>query len=195
MIGIVLSGGKSTRMGTDKGLMVEDGLNWAQLAFSKLQGLIDEVYVSVSSAQADKYGGSFGNKLIVDDPSLPIGGPVLGLLSAHIAHPKKDILVLACDMPRMESAPIEYLLQQYKETSGMETYLFANDNGLQPLMAIYTSTLLERILQNLQAGTLTTFSVKYLVDISKSYQAIVPETWQRYFVNYNSHEDMHPPRV
>lgn len=194
MIGIVLSGGKSTRMGTDKGLMVEDGLNWAQLAFSKLRSLVDEVYVSVSSAQAAKYAGSFGDKLIIDDQSLSMGGPVLGLLSAHIAHPKEDIIVLACDMPRMEKDPIEYLLRQYKGMPEMETYLFVNDKGFQPLMAIYASALLEKILQDLNAGTLTTFSVKHLVDISKSYQATVPETWKKYFVNYNSHEDMHPPR-
>jgi molybdopterin-guanine dinucleotide biosynthesis protein A len=191
MIGIVLSGGKSTRMGTDKGLMVEDGLNWAQLAFSKLQPLVDDVYISVSPLQLAKYAASFGDKLIADDPSLSIGGPVLGLLSAHLAHPNQDIMVLACDMPRMESAPLEFLLQQYKQVPYMETYLFVNDNGLQPLMAIYASSLLEKILQELKAGTLTNFSVKHLVDISKTYQAVVPAAWEKYFVNYNTHEDLY----
>jgi len=192
MIGIVLSGGKSTRMGTDKGLMVEDGLNWAQLAFSKLESVADKVYVSVSEAQAGKYAASFGENLIVDNASLSIGGPVLGLLSAHVLYPKEDVLVLACDMPRMEIAPLEHLLQQHKETPGKEAYLFVNDDGVQPLVAIYTSTLLERILQELNAGTLTNFSVKHIVDISKSCKVTVPTAWQKHFVNYNSHEDMHP---
>ena len=51
MIGVVLCGGQSTRMGSDKGLMKYKSFSFAELAISKLAEFIEQVVLSVNAAQ------------------------------------------------------------------------------------------------------------------------------------------------
>jgi molybdenum cofactor guanylyltransferase len=51
MLGIVLCGGQSSRMGTDKGLMVNEARTWAQTAVDKLTTLLIPVKISVNEKQ------------------------------------------------------------------------------------------------------------------------------------------------
>lgn len=191
MIGLVLSGGKSTRMGTDKGLLEHDGLSWTKLAFDKLRTHVATVYISVSRQQKEKYAQHFEASLLLeDDPSIRIGGPLLGLLSAHKMYNEEDILVLACDMVKMEHDQIVNLVKQYKDMPDMESYLYFNDDGVQPLMAIYTSSLLEKMYQQAVSGELEKFSMKHMVDVSRCFKIAVPPVWSSYFINLNTHEDL-----
>jgi len=51
----VLCGGKSSRMGSDKGLMITQETYWAKEAAAKLKFLHTEIYFSVTSIQVEKY--------------------------------------------------------------------------------------------------------------------------------------------
>src|SRR5687767_3060241 len=105
MIGLVLCGGQSTRMGTDKGLMISPKkITWAQQCFSLLAKLDLHVVLSVNETQHNHYKRIFQwNELILDNPNLDVHGPLLGLLSVHAKYPTEDIFVLACDMVEMNS--------------------------------------------------------------------------------------------
>lgn len=51
MTGVVLCGGQSARMKTDKGLITLNRFTWAQSAFNKLTEFKMPVFVSINSGQ------------------------------------------------------------------------------------------------------------------------------------------------
>ncbi|HTH54757.1 MAG TPA: NTP transferase domain-containing protein, partial [Cyclobacteriaceae bacterium] len=108
MIGVVLSGGQSSRMGQDKGLIKVDGKPWAKIAFEKLMSLGVPALISVNESQFQKYLSHFNEKeLIVDRSNAKIGGPLAGVMSVHLSHPNEDVIVLACDMINVEAVVLK----------------------------------------------------------------------------------------
>src|SRR5688572_17949633 len=104
MLGIILSGGQSSRMGQDKGLLKLEAKTWAQTAIDKLSILNFPVKISVNRSQFSQYAEVFSPAdLIEDNETLSLKGPLLGVLSAHVHYPDEDLFILACDMPLMES--------------------------------------------------------------------------------------------
>ncbi|MBL7744850.1 MAG: NTP transferase domain-containing protein, partial [Chitinophagaceae bacterium] len=76
MLGVILCGGKSSRMGSDKGLLKLEAKTWAQTAVDKLTALEMPIVLSVNENQLRDYTAVFNsNELICDDPSLSIHGP------------------------------------------------------------------------------------------------------------------------
>jgi len=161
MTGLVFCGGKSLRMGTDKGLITIAKQNWAQHAFEKLSGLGFSVKVSINPMQKETYINYFQESdLIVDDFPMNIGGPLLGLLSAHLKNPLEDQFVLACDMPLMNIITLKKLIKAYRQFTGFEAYVFDNDDRFEPLCAIYTASALKRILELVVTGEIRRYSMK-----------------------------------
>ena len=100
--GVVLCGGSSTRMGSDKGMMQHGSQTWAQIAFNKLRSLNIPVVVSINPVQHTAYQAVFSEELLVkDNDELNIGGPLKGILSAHQQYPQADLIVLAVDIVKM----------------------------------------------------------------------------------------------
>src|SRR5678810_262172 len=98
MIGVALCGEQSTRMGTDKGPLMQNDFTWVDIAVSKLSSLQIPVVVSVNKNQADIYAKRISvSQLIVDHGNISVKGPLLGILSAHQQFPNEDLMVLACD--------------------------------------------------------------------------------------------------
>src|SRR6478609_4900993 len=103
MIAVVLCGGQSMRMGTDKGLIKQDSITWSELACNKLASLQLPVVLSVNKQQYRAYAAIHQSTLLIqDDDALDIGGPLKGILSVHLQAAEKDLMVLACDMPDMQ---------------------------------------------------------------------------------------------
>ena len=105
MLGIILCGGQSLRMGSDKGLLKLEAKTWAQTAIDKMVELKLPVKISVNKAQLPGYESIFSeNDLVADEPSITFTGPLMGLLSSHIQYPAEDLFAFACDMPLMDPA-------------------------------------------------------------------------------------------
>lgn len=191
MVGVVLCGGESRRMGTDKGLLITNGQHWAGIALQKLSALDIPVVMSVNPLQVTGYQQSFRQaKCIVDVNGMDVHGPLLGLLSVHRQYPDEDLLVLACDMVAMQPGLLQQLLGVYALNNHKECYVFLNKNEPEPLCGIYTARLLQRAVQLLQAGQLQRHSMKYIIDISYSFLIPVEEKWAGCFQNFNQQEDL-----
>jgi len=190
MIGVVLSGGKSIRMGKDKGLLENGQQTWTQQAFTKLLSLQIPVVISVNAEQFTTYQSVFSNSsLITDNPELSIGGPLKGLLSAHLIYPEEDMLILACDMLNMEVDLLDFLFQQYKSKPA-EAAVFINEKQPEPLCGIYSSAALRKIYALLMKQELHKHSMKYALDHLDVCYLPVTENWKAYFNNYNSQSDL-----
>ena len=192
MIGLVLCGGQSTRMGTDKGLMISSKkITWAQQCFSLLAKLEIPVVISVNQAQHNHYKRIFPlHELILDNSDLDIHGPLLGLLSVHLRHLRQDIFVLACDMVEMNSVALNYLYNYFLQNNKKESCVFTHDHIAEPLCAIYKAKDLEKIYQLHQKGLLQKHSLKYCIEqIKPEFVPIHPE-WKKYFTNFNTKESL-----
>jgi molybdopterin-guanine dinucleotide biosynthesis protein A len=92
---VVLAGGASRRMGSDKALLTVDGETLAARAARRLLAVCPHVVVADG-----------GRGLLPDLPSVPDGpgaGPAAGILGAARACPGQPLLVLACDLPAVPS--------------------------------------------------------------------------------------------
>ncbi len=184
MLGVVLCGGESKRMGSDKGLLSAGAELWAERAALKLSKLGIPVVLSVNAQQLEPYGRVFSaHQLIVD--AVEISGPLRGLLSVHKAHPQHDLQVLACDMVDMDITTLATLKQTYAtETAFFDYYVYQKDQFIEPLCAIYPARTLQSLLTMLILGTLPSYSLQQL--ITGSNRLSIPVKNREKFANYNS---------
>lgn len=186
MLGIVLCGGQSQRMGADKGMMMHGEKCWAQIAADKLSQLNILVKISVSEQQLSAYSKVFSEiDFIVDGDSLSIKGPLLGLLSCHVAYPKEDLFVLACDLLLMETSMLATLIDNYrKENSG--SYIFTNNGEAEPLCGIYTSKAISHILDIHKKEKLHKHSMKFLLEQLNVCKIALTGEQKKFFQNFNT---------
>ena len=191
MTGLVLCGGQSSRMGSDKGLLSSSGLTWAEAACSKLSSVVFPVAISVNPQQHSTYAECFpSHQLIVDNDQLTIGGPLRGLLSAHILIPQEDIFLFACDLLFMEPIVFKELLAHQQQSPGYEAFVFSQQQEAEPLCGIYTATGLAKILSHYHAGTLGKQSMKHVLETLDTLCLELPRDWQPYFKNINTRNDL-----
>lgn len=134
--GLVLVGGKSRRMGRDKALISYDGV-YTQLERSAqlLQQRCSRVFISQREDQL--FPTPTGTQVIFDQVA-DIKGPLRGILSAMHQHPEVHWLVVACDLPNLQLATLEKLINSFQSTEPQITaYRSTHDDLPEPLCAIY----------------------------------------------------------
>ncbi|WP_119079099.1 molybdenum cofactor guanylyltransferase [Chitinophaga alhagiae] len=129
--GLVLCGGRSTRMQQDKSTITYHGMPQWQYLAELLQHFLPEVYLSCRAGQS--YPG--WNRVITD--SVEGAGPSAGLLSARAVAPATSWLVLACDLPLIGPRSIEHLLRHRQPEKAATAFISPFNNMPEPLIAIW----------------------------------------------------------
>lgn len=108
LAGAVLIGGKSSRMGCPKHLLQhESGETWLQRALATLTPFVDKTFVSGTG----ELPAALGTVARVED--LPgLQGPLAGIGALFRHRPFSSWLVMACDLPDLEPAALDWLLNQ-----------------------------------------------------------------------------------
>ncbi len=191
MLGLILCGGQSTRMGTDKGLIKLHANTWAQTAVDKISSLNLDVLLSVNALQYNDYLSVFKeSQLITDNDNLKLKGPLAGVLSVHTRNPTEDLFVLACDMPLMETTLLKDLLSVYREHPTADAYVYTNEDEPEPLCAIYTAKGLSYIIHLLNAKELTRHSMKFMLEHIHTFPIPLTNEQKKYFRNFNAHAEL-----
>jgi molybdopterin-guanine dinucleotide biosynthesis protein A len=191
MTGIILCGGQSSRMGSDKGLLKLETGTWAMAAYNKLSDLHIPVKVSVNASQYPNYSTVFpATDLIVDDTSLELKGPLLGTLSAHGRYPSEDLFLLACDMPLMQSFLLKELLEASRLHPQRDAFVFTNDDEPEPLCAIYRSSVLAGVLSLHRSRQLIKHSMKFMLDHIDVFRIPLSSSHKELFRNFNAHAEL-----
>jgi molybdopterin-guanine dinucleotide biosynthesis protein A len=191
MIGAVLCGGNSTRMGIDKGLLQVDDLFWAQISINNLTNNGITTILSVNENQFDTYSLHFANlPILIDKKTSDLKGPVLALLGIHEHYLTEDIFILACDMPLMKGELIKLLITKYASDTTFEAYFFTNNEEAEPLCAIYTAGGLAKILARYKRQQLARFSMKYILSLLNTCVIPLNEEQKLAFTNFNSPNDL-----
>lgn len=143
LLGVVLCGGESRRMGRDKGLLRSaEGRPWALLMGDKLTDCGVPVVYSINQRQLAVYSAIFSpEQLIIDAAEWP--GPLNGLFTVHQSFPNRDLLLLACDMPDLDAATLSGLIAIYRAEEA-DCYAYETEGFLQPFCGIYTASVLAR---------------------------------------------------
>jgi molybdopterin-guanine dinucleotide biosynthesis protein A len=130
--GLVLAGGKSTRMGRDKSVITWHGKEQQYYLADLLEPFCTAVFISRREEQIET---NTSYKILVDSY---IGiGPYGAILSAFKFQPNIAWLVVACDLPLIDKNILSYLLEN-RDTSKMATTFKSPFDGLpEPLITIW----------------------------------------------------------
>ncbi len=179
LLGVVLCGGKSVRMGTDKGLLLKESKPWATIVAQKFDALNMPYVVSVNDAQLANYARNFKSEiLIVDTQTIP--GPLRGLLTVHQQYPQKNLVVLACDMIDMKPQTIQSLINNFTTQQNFDFYAYHNGDFWEPFCGIYSA----KGLNSLILGNQTDFSLQHILSSGLTQKNIILDIAS--FKNYNS---------
>jgi len=187
---IILSGGRSKRMGKNKALLPLPGnpsLTFVEYLSSILTSFCPEVLI-VARDEADAANYGLPGIHVVTD-KVPDFGPLMGLYSGLNAMHTERALVVAVDMPFVQPALISFLLSQPPP----DTLLVPLVNNVpQVLLAVYPRSILPSIEDRLQQGR---HDLRSLLEIAPVHyieeaqlQNVDPEL--RSFVNVNTPEEL-----
>lgn len=145
--GIILSGGKSSRMGQNKSLMKAGDKTIIELVVDLMKSLFDEVLLITNNP--DEY--TFLNIPLYPD-IFPGKGPLSGIHTGLSHSATRKNFIISCDMPFMTAEMIQYLINF--PTSKPITITRA-EGFIQQLCGVYSKSCLspaERILTASKEG-------------------------------------------
>lgn len=182
LTGVILAGGGSTRMGPDKALVQVGGTSLLEgVARAAVQALhavwvvgrdrpLDWPFDEVTFRVDDRVGE----------------GPMGGLLTALRAT-ETDVLALACDMPALRPAAIEWLVEAAGGDRARDGLVVVKGGRLEPLFAVYRRAVLPRVESRLAAGRR---SLMGLLEAGEFTRAQAPWDIAEQLVNINRPEDL-----
>jgi molybdenum cofactor guanylyltransferase len=135
LYGLVVCGGRSTRMGMDKSLINYHGQPQRYHLHDLLKSYCEKVLISCNAAQLPEIPISYNP--MPDDLTLGDIGPMAALITAFRHHPDAAFLVLGCDYPLLQKEDLEKLITSYKQYNSTVCYI-NEDKVLEPLLALYT---------------------------------------------------------
>jgi molybdenum cofactor guanylyltransferase len=148
LYGLVLAGGHSKRMGTDKGLIDYHGKPQREYMADLLAPRCESVFISCRADQLADIPAPYRG---LPDSFLDLG-PFGAILSAFRAYPDAAWLVVACDLPLLDSATLQYLIQ-HRNPSRLATAFQSPDNAFpEPLITIWEPKAYPTLLQFMAQG-------------------------------------------
>jgi molybdopterin-guanine dinucleotide biosynthesis protein A len=132
--GVILAGGKSSRMGSNKALLPYRGGRIIESIYHQLSELFEEVLLVTNTPELYPFLGCH----MVSD--LYPGMGALAGLHAGLAHSRTpNIFAVACDMPYLNDTLIRTLVGHRYQA---EVVIPEGEKGLEPLHAVYSRSCL-----------------------------------------------------
>lgn len=131
--GLVLAGGQSKRMGTDKGSMQWHGKEQRYYMADLLEEFCDQVFISCRADQVDEISSSYNT---LTDTFLDLG-PYGGILSALRSDREKAWLVVACDLPLIDEETLQFLIDSRNRDTIATTFESPHDGLPEPLITVW----------------------------------------------------------
>lgn len=182
LVGVIICGGKSTRMGLDKAFMDYHGKEQCYHLYELLLPFCKSVYISCNEQQAKTLKPQY--QKICDAKEFENKGPMAALLSLEKSIHSQSFLILACDYPFINKESIETLIQGRLVNGDALCFYNEEENILEPLLAIYEKKCISRLIRFYNQGN---YSLRdFLKSINaKKIKPAAPDT----LFNVNSMED------
>jgi molybdopterin-guanine dinucleotide biosynthesis protein A len=128
---IILAGGKSSRMGTDKSLLrLPNGNTFIESILKTATSHTQSIVVVSNSEDHHRLGIPVFKDLANDK------GPMMGIYTGLINSKKDQNIILTCDMPNVSDELIQYLID--KSTFNETASIIKHKNNLEPLCGVYS---------------------------------------------------------
>ncbi len=144
---IIMAGGDSRRMGTDKSMLVVNGRPLIERICEQLRGSFEQILISANDAAKFAFLG-----LAVIPDRIAGQGPLMGIASALNASDNELNFVVACDIPQIELRLVRRMLSEAAESGADIVLPVGGDGKHEPLFAIYRNSALEAIDKVLSSG-------------------------------------------
>ena len=180
--GIVLAGGRSSRMGEDKSLMRLNGKTLIEYSIDALRPICEKVIISSNNPNYDFTGCE------VWPDELPDQAPIIGIYSCLKRSKTELNIILSCDIPLMSASMIGFLLAK---SADYDITVPVHDNGqIEPLCGVYKKSSQEILKEFIESGN---FRLNDCIR-SASYQFIpvdaqIPCNTPNLFLNINTPSD------
>ena len=170
LTGIVVAGGKSSRMGQDKAFLDWQGKPLIQAVIESLAGHVSEIIVVAKEKEKFKFlkfekekqferGQAKPQKRFYLSPEtllvadrFPYFSPLVGIATGLFYSRTEFNFVLACDMPQVKMGVVERL---YESMEDFDAALPRSSYGLEPLCAVYRKSALGVFEARIRRGSLS----------------------------------------
>lgn len=177
--GIVLAGGKSSRMGSDKGLLTINDKTFVEHVIVAMKPLVDKIIIVSNNKDYDQ----FGYRRVED--SIKDSGPLAGLYSG-LKHSETEFnLVLSCDIPMIKTELLKKLVDADLENH--EVVQIESNTKTMPLIAMYKKQCMHKCLELLQQGERR---LRVAVNELKTKTIIINAEFDQFVKNVNTKEDL-----
>lgn len=179
--GIILAGGQSSRMGTDKALLQIDGKTLLERTIELCKPICYEILISSNNPKHEKYGYP-----IIQDEKKNCG-PMGGIYSCLKKSETCWNFVISVDSAFLVTRFIQFLISEIDET---EAVIPVHKNGKEPLIALYNKKCLPVIEEKLG---LKDYKMHHLLD-SVKLKLVNADSWllkyPEIFKNINFPDDL-----
>jgi len=193
---LILSGGKSRRMGRDKTTLVYNGRSFLSRAagFWKNVPGISAVYLGIGSAEhlEEVMKDPDAAALIRNDHIIPVTdiyagcGPMAGIHAAFLAGDEERLYVCAVDIPNMDASMLP-VPENSASDRGPDAYVYKYKDKAEPLFALYSRRALKPMEEMLEAGN---YKLRVLLDRIDTRYMELEEDQLGFFYNCNTPEDL-----
>jgi len=126
---IILAGGKSSRMGTDKGFVNYKNKPFAQRIIETVRPLVSEIIIISNNTNYDIFGLKRFEDLIEN------AGPLAGIYTGLQYSKTENNLIVSCDIPLISSEVLTLLLHNISNES--DVIQLESQGKTMPLIALY----------------------------------------------------------
>ncbi|SEM22653.1 molybdenum cofactor guanylyltransferase [Aquimarina amphilecti] len=169
--GIILAGGKSSRMGQDKGLKLHRGKPFIYHIIKAIESITDRILIITNNPEYTIFGYPCISDVI---PNLgPVGGIYTGLKHTKTAHN----LVLSCDVPLIDSLVFNKLIASYESNFDVITFQDI------PLITLYNKSVINTFLESINTKRL---SLKQTLSALKVKSIPIEESIAPFIKNINT---------
>ena len=129
----ILCGGKSSRMGTEKGLVNYNNQPFIQLVIDAIVPITTNIFLVTDNQEYT----DFNYPLVAD--VYKNKGPVGGIFSALDRSETENNLILSCDIPKISTNVIKnYLINNISDQN--DVIFLSDDKNIYPLIGIYNKS-------------------------------------------------------
>lgn len=130
----ILCGGKSSRMQSEKGLVLFQGKPFIEHIIEAVLPVSDNIQLMTNTSDYDYL--PFKKIKDIESDKGPIGG-----IYTALVHSDSEInLILSCDIPLISTALLSELISKHKEDFNVS--VFSDDNKIHPLIGIYSKKMI-----------------------------------------------------
>ena len=182
--GIILSGGRSLRMGKDKAFIKVEGIPIIERIADLFLKLFQETIIVTNRRESYLH-----LKATAYEDLLPNSGALGGLYTGLFYSFFPYSFIAACDMPYLKTEVISYLIEKME---GYDVVVPKTEDGLQPLHALYSKRCIDPIQRVLQEKKTRIVDLYPLVrvNIIEANEIVSVDPDMESFININTPDEL-----